>query len=61
VHPDLHRNFQQQRHSYLLAEARAGHLAAAIARSRRDERRSALTRFLSSRRRAALVPRAEGI
>ena len=61
MHPEINRNFQQQRHSYLLQEARSGHLAAELAKGRRAERRERFMRFLHARRREALVPQTHGV
>ncbi len=49
-HPSVHAEYERERHSDLLRQARAGELAAALAAGRRDERRSLLERLWRERR-----------
>jgi len=50
--PEIHRDYVRERHSDLLRLARTGELAARLAESRREERRT----FLARRWRVRPVP-----
>jgi hypothetical protein len=47
--PDLHRDYVRERHSDLLRLARNGELAARLAASRREERKTILARLWRAR------------
>jgi hypothetical protein len=53
LQPDAHRDYVRERHSDLLRLARTGELAARLAESRREERRTVLVRLWRARAVAA--------